>query len=96
MTKETRALERAAVAAHQAGTTWGTFWRQYGPHVIALEPHDRRRFHRLRQRLLGLVVSGDVDGSLPIDTGWERPCQWEIDDSPARLQRTFPVVEAIP
>jgi hypothetical protein len=80
MSATVKQLERRAVAVHKAGTTWGTFWRQYGPHVIALEPHDRRRFHRLRQRLLGLLVSGDTDGQEPVGDGWPRPCPWELDN----------------
>jgi hypothetical protein len=80
MSATVKELERAAVAAHRAGTPWPAFWRQYGPHVIAAEPHDRRRFHRLRQRLLGLVVSGNLDGAEPAGDGWPRPMPWELDD----------------
>jgi hypothetical protein len=75
-----RALEAAALDAHQGSQTWAEFWRWYGPAVAAAEPHDRQRYHRLRQRLLGLVVAGDLDGQEPPGDGWPRPCPWELAD----------------
>ena len=83
MSRQAKHLEHAAIRAHAAGEPWATFWRQWGPDVIALEPHDRRRFHRLRQRLLGLVVAGDVDGQEPAGDGWPRPMPWELDNAEA-------------
>jgi hypothetical protein len=74
-------LEHAAVEGHAAGDTWDAYWRRYGPHVIALEPHDRRRFHRLVGRLTALVAAGDLDGVVPVGDGWPRPCPWELDDA---------------
>jgi hypothetical protein len=85
MSMTAKQLERAAIVAHAAGTPWSVFWSQHGGHVIALEPHDRRRFHRLRQRLLGLLVSGDVDGQEPVGDGWPRPCPWELDAAEGAL-----------
>ena len=70
-------LEAAAVAAHRAGDTWDTFWRQYGPHAITIEPHDRHRFQRLLRRLTALVAAGDLDG---MDAASD-PAPWEQDDS---------------
>jgi hypothetical protein len=72
--KTRQQLEAAALDAHQAGTPWSVFWSQHGGHVIALEPMDRRRFRRLRDRLLTLVCCGDLDGQRPVDNplcGWE-------------------------
>jgi hypothetical protein len=72
-------LESAALAAHRAGDTWAMFWQEHGTDVAAAEPHDRQRYHRLRQRLLALVVAGDTDGQEPPGDGWPRPCPWELD-----------------
>ena len=80
MSNEIRALEAAAQAAHAAGMTWAEFWQEHGAEVAAAEPHDRQRYHRLRQRLFGLVVSGDTDGQEPPGDGWPRPCSWELAD----------------
>ena len=65
-----RELEAEAVAAHLARA----------------EPHNRRRYHKLVGRLLHLLTTGEASGAEPIDTGWERPCQWELDNAmePAR------------
>ncbi len=82
-----RQLERAAIGAHAAGTTWHDFWRQYGPHAIALEPYDRHRFRRLIRRLTALVAAGDTDGSEPIDAGFNVPMQWELDDAASHTTR---------
>jgi hypothetical protein len=76
-------LEAAALDAHRHGWPWGAFWEQHGADVSALEPHDRRRFHHLRQRLFGLVVAGDLEGAEPAGDGWPKPAPWEIDNSEA-------------
>ena len=80
MRKELRRLERAAVEAHQVGTQWSTFWETHRHEVGILEPWDRRAYHRLVERLSYLVSCGDFDGTLPIDAGYGRPMDWEIDD----------------
>jgi hypothetical protein len=79
VSKEIGNLEAVAQAAHYRGMSWAEFWQQHGADVAAAEPHDRQRFHRLRQRLLGLLVSGDLDGQEP--AGGTMP--WEADDAPA-------------
>jgi hypothetical protein len=76
-------LEQLAIQAHRADDTWATFWRHYGPLVIALEPHDRQRFHRLIRRLTSLVATGDTDGMTAVGDSALR----EEGDGPA-----FPVV----
>ena len=60
-------LERLAVDAHRRGWNWERFWTQHGPEVIAAEPFDAGRFHRLVRRLLSLVVAGNLDGQEPLD-----------------------------
>jgi hypothetical protein len=76
--QEMRDLEAAALAAHYRGMTWATFWQQHGADVAAAEPHDRQRYHRLRQRLLRLLVAGDLDGQQAV--GDTMP--WEARDAP--------------
>jgi len=52
-------LERAAIDAHAAGMTWRDFWQTVASDVVAAEPHDVRRFHRLVPRLTALMAAGD-------------------------------------
>ena len=79
-------LEAVAVAAHRAGQDWGTFWRHYGPHAIALEPHDRHRFKQLLRRLTALVAAGDIDG---MDSASD-PAPWLADD----VQAAYPASDS--
>ena len=80
MSKEVQALERAALAAHARGDSWGQFWHRHGDDVRKAEPWKLDQFHRLRNHLLHCLVSGSTSGELPVDDdepGWER------DDAPA-------------
>lgn len=77
--RKLRRLEKAAVEAHQAGTRWSTFWEQHRHEVGTLEPYDRRAYHRLVRRLSYLVSCGDLDGAEPIDGGYARPFDFELD-----------------
>lgn len=78
MNERTR-LERLAVRRHRAGTTWPDFWDQHRLAVLALFPRDHYAYHRLARRLLALLVSGDTDGQQPIDAGYGRPLDFEIE-----------------
>ncbi len=79
MNMNRRQLETAAIDAHQAGDDWATFWHRYGPHAIALEPHDRQRFRRLVRTLSHLLTCGDVAGMTAVGDA----APWEADDEPA-------------
>jgi len=70
----TKALERAALAAHRAGQTWAEFWQRHGDAVRQAEPHDRQRFHRLLRRLSALLLCGNSDGHEPLEVvePWEK------------------------
>jgi hypothetical protein len=72
-------LEAAAIAAHAVGGTWTEFWAQHADEVHALEPSSLGRHCQLVCRLTALVTSGDLH-PVPLDSGWERPCDWELDD----------------
>jgi hypothetical protein len=63
-------LERQALAAHQDGQTWATFWEQHGAAVCRAEPHNRQRFGRLVRRLLHLLTSGEESGMEPAGEPW--------------------------
>ena len=78
-TKTERQLEAAAVQAHGRGDDWNTYWRQHGQHVATVAAHDRRRFHALVRRLTALVAAGDLDGAVPLQDGYGRPMDWELD-----------------
>jgi hypothetical protein len=70
-------LELLALDCHRVGSTWAEFWQEHGERVRQAEPYNHARFHRLVQRLLGLLTSGDCDGQQPVGDDLE---PWEIDD----------------
>lgn len=59
-------LEAAAIEAHAMGWMWRDFWITAAAEVRALEPCSRSGYHRMVERLFGLVVAGDRDGAEPI------------------------------
>ena len=77
MNERTR-LERLALAAHDRGDDWGTFWPSVAGDVVAAESdwYERGRFVH---RLVGLVASGDLDGQRPVDAGYGRPLDFELE-----------------
>jgi hypothetical protein len=74
----TEALERAALDAHRRGAGWSQFMAANGAAISTAEPWNVARYHRLTSKLLGLVVSGNLDGHLPIAIGelWGQPEPW--------------------
>jgi hypothetical protein len=78
-----RDLERAALDAHRRGLTWGQYWPTVAQHAGQLEPHSTRKYRRLVDRLVGLVVAGDTDGAQPAGD----PEPWERDDTPGPHDR---------
>ena len=76
-----RQLETAAVSAHAAGLSWSQFWQANGAAVCRAEPWDRLAYRRLVNRLMALLVAGNVDGQEPVDDGLDMP--WEQDDAQA-------------
>lgn len=67
-------LEREAIRAHQASGTWADFWATHAKAIQRAEPWNRRRFHRLLNRLMALVVAGNHDAQHPAGTP-----PWEVD-----------------
>ena len=70
----TRHLERLALDAHQLNWTWDQFWQAHADAILQAAPWNRGRYHRLVNRLLSLVVSGDTDGQQPVGddvTPWD-------------------------
>ena len=74
-----QALERLAVEAHHRGDTWNQFWPGVAAAVGQAEPWDNAAYRRLVHRLVGLVASGDVDGQRPVDGGYGRPLDFELE-----------------
>ncbi len=74
----TKELETAAIRAHQAGTMWPQFWPTVAADVAAMELDYCAR-GKLLHRLVGLVASGDVDGQRPVDAGYGRPLDFELE-----------------
>jgi hypothetical protein len=62
-------LEDAAVAAHEAGTTWTEFWELHRRSASELFGDDHDGYQRFARRLLSLVAAGDLDGHVPIGEG---------------------------
>lgn len=80
----TKHLERAALAAHRAGQTWAEFWQQHGREVAAAEPWNVGRYHRLVNKLLSLVASGDREQRpIPVGLLWGEQSPWDEDDAEA-------------
>jgi hypothetical protein len=74
MSKAIQTLERAALSAHRRGDTWNDFWPTVAERVRAAVPYNRQARKRLIDRLLHLLVCGDLDGQEPpaIAEPWER------------------------
>ncbi|MCX7428833.1 MAG: hypothetical protein NTW96_24805 [Planctomycetia bacterium] len=86
MTNEiVKRLEHAALDAHAAGWTWLQFWQEHGEKMRKAEPINARRYHRLADHLLALVVSGNADGHVPID---DDVMPWEADDALVEVSDT--------
>ena len=66
MNEAIRRLEAAARAAFNRGDSWGTYWEQHAAEIRSIDHWCRHEFHRLRDRLLSLCLSGDCDGLYPI------------------------------
>jgi len=73
-------LEQLAIDAHHRGEDWQTFWLTVAGDVAALEPWDNMAYRRIVNRLSHLLTCGNTGGMRPVDTGWERPAEWELDD----------------
>jgi hypothetical protein len=73
-----QALERAALAAHADGMTWAEWFPTVAAEVSQAEPDYYTR-GKLIHKLVGLVVSGDTDGQRPIDGGYGRPLDFELE-----------------
>ena len=80
-------LERAAVAAFARGDTWTQFFADMGPSIRALEPFNARRYRRLTDHLLCLIVAGDVIGHVPVGDDDETP-GWVRDDALGEVSDT--------
>jgi hypothetical protein len=79
-----KALERHALDAHRLNWTRDRFWQMHGDAVRQAEPYHRGRYHRLINRLMALVVSGDTDGMEPAGEPWlldEQQEQLAVDDT---------------
>ena len=74
-----QALEAAALAAHARGDAWNQFWPAIADNVSQAEPSDYLARGRLIHKLVGLVASGDVDGQRPVDGGYGRPLDFELE-----------------
>jgi hypothetical protein len=67
-----RELEQLAIDAHARGDRWSTFWPSVADDVRRMASYDRRAYHRLVDRLLSTLVSGEDSGIEPPGNGdWE-------------------------
>jgi hypothetical protein len=77
---ERKRLEKAAIRAHAAGTSWADFWPTVAAEVSALEPWNNAAFNKIATRLLLLVVSGDWRSKATPAAAEGQPEPWERDD----------------
>ena len=68
-------LEFLALDAHARGASWGTFYRTHWQDIALLDLPDRGP---LQRKLCALVCEGDTCGLTCLDSGWERPAEWEL------------------
>ncbi len=72
-------LEAAALAAHARGDDWRTFWPTVAGAVAAAEPWNNVAYRRIVARLSHLLTCGDLDGQRPVDGGYGRPLDFELE-----------------
>jgi hypothetical protein len=77
MNRQIQDLERRALAANKAGIGWSDFWPQVSADVAAVTDYYARG--RLVHRLVAIVASGDTDGQRPVDGGYSRPFDFELE-----------------
>ena len=76
----TRALEKAAIAAHAKGQRWEQFWREHAEAIRQCEPYNHDKYRALVNRLLSLLVSGDsVQRTVATGMLWGNT-PWDTDD----------------
>ena len=73
-------LKNAAIAAFKAGRRWPEFAREHRDAIRSAAPYNSRKFHRLRDAVRSIVVSGTTDGLYPPND--PDACPWEQDDAP--------------
>jgi hypothetical protein len=73
-------LELDARWAYVTGTRWEAYWATHHEAIRQAEPYNRRKYRRLVNKLLAILVSGHAEQT-PIDTGmlWGSE-PWEADD----------------
>jgi hypothetical protein len=86
-------LERRALEAHAHGERWGSFWRSVQAEVIRMAGYSRPSFRRLVERLLSLVVAGDMDGVEPPGSA---ASPWDIEDCEAGQPAPYPLSRVLP
>jgi hypothetical protein len=59
-------LEELALDAFNDRIGWVAFWRANAETIRKAEPHDIRRYRRLTDTLMAIVISGNADGHHPI------------------------------
>jgi len=65
-------LERSAKSAFADGLSYSDWAILHDDDLPLVEPWDRHARHRLRMKLMGLVLAGNRDGAEPIDDPWGR------------------------
>jgi hypothetical protein len=84
MSKEVQKLERLAIEAHARRGSWAVFHQRHAEAIRCVEPHNRERYRRLCDRLMHLVICGNLDGMTP--PGDDEP--WLADDAASKPSDT--------
>jgi hypothetical protein len=80
MNEQTR-LEQLAIAAHDRGDDWATFWSSVASDVAAMGLDYYAR-GELIHKLVAIVAAGDCDGQRPPGDR----ISWQVDEPPAYPQ----------
>ncbi len=82
-----QALETTAIEAHRAGMSWAGFWGQHSAQIRQAQPWRRPAYHRLVNRLMHLLLTGDGAGQFPPEDpdGIE---SWDRDDAAEQPHET--------
>ncbi len=72
-------LRASALAAFRNGVTWAAFMAKYHDTIRQVEKYDHAKYHRLRDAVRSIVVSGTISGLL--GCGDPDACTWFEDDA---------------
>jgi hypothetical protein len=83
MQQTIRQLEQAALDGHRAGQSWQAYFAAHTGAITAIIGSDSGEWGSLRDRLLALLVSGEISG--------QHPAGDSLDQDEARIPVVRPI-----